>query len=97
MDRKSMKKKVPAAFIKKILLGIPLLLFLVVIAVELAVVLFLNGGIFTYSLDDAYIHLSLAQNISAGHYGINLSEYSAPSSSIIWPFFFGCFCRYTFF
>lgn len=41
---------------------------------------------FTYTLDDPYIHLKLAQNILLGHYGLNLSEYSAPSSSILWPF-----------
>ncbi len=41
---------------------------------------------FAYTLDDPYIHLKLAQNILSGHYGINLSEYSAPSSSILWPF-----------
>lgn len=41
---------------------------------------------FTYTLDDPYIHLKLAQNILSGHYGLNLSEYSAPSSSILWPF-----------
>lgn len=41
---------------------------------------------FTYTLDDPYIHLKLAKNIGLGHYGFNLSEASAPSSSIIWPF-----------
>jgi hypothetical protein len=41
---------------------------------------------FTYTLDDPYIHLKLAQNILSGHYGLNLSEYSAPSSSILWSF-----------
>ncbi|PKL42799.1 MAG: hypothetical protein CVV41_12270 [Candidatus Riflebacteria bacterium HGW-Riflebacteria-1] len=39
-----------------------------------------------FTLDDAYIHLALAENIMQGHYGINLNEYSAPASSIIWPF-----------
>lgn len=40
----------------------------------------------TYSLDDAYIHLALARQILLGHYGINPGEFSAPSSSILWPF-----------
>lgn len=92
-----MQNTVHNKFSGKILLGIPLLIFLVVIAVELSGILFFNGGTFTYSLDDAYIHLSLAQNISDGHYGINLSEYSAPSSSIIWPFLLAIFAGNSFF
>ena len=52
---------------------------------ELAAILMLNTGHFVYSLDDPYIHLSLAENIADGHYGINLSEPAAPSSSILWP------------
>jgi hypothetical protein len=39
-----------------------------------------------YSLDDPYIHLALARQILHGHYGINPSEFAAPSSSILWPF-----------
>jgi hypothetical protein len=40
-----------------------------------------------FTLDDAYIHLALAQHLAAaGHYGINSSEFSAPSSSIVYPF-----------
>lgn len=46
----------------------------------------LNEGHIIYTFDDAYIHLSVAQNIAAGHYGVNSGEISAPSSSIIWPF-----------
>lgn len=38
-----------------------------------------------FVLDDPYIHLALAENILHGHYGVNLVEYSAPSSSILWP------------
>lgn len=49
-------------------------------------ILFLNQGQFIYSMDDPYIHLALAENIAKGHFGVNLSEYSAPSSSIIWPY-----------
>jgi hypothetical protein len=39
-----------------------------------------------YSIDDPYIHLALARQILSGHYGINPGEFSAPSSSILWPF-----------
>ena len=62
-------------------LGMLLLLSLV----ELLLILFFNGGYFTYTLDDPYIHLALAENILQGHYGVNAAEYSAPSSSILWP------------
>ncbi|MFQ6546747.1 hypothetical protein AADZ90_002255 [Aestuariibius sp. 2305UL40-4] len=45
-----------------------------------------TGGTFFYTLDDPYIHLSLAENIRAGHYGINVGEVASPSSSILYPF-----------
>lgn len=45
-----------------------------------------NNGVFVYSLDDAYIHLAIVENLLKGHYGVNFHEYSAASSSIIWPF-----------
>lgn len=53
---------------------------------EMIAILRLNSGHFTYTLDDPYIHLALAQRIREGHYGINVGEASAPSSSILWPF-----------
>lgn len=57
-----------------------------VVLLLIVLVLAGNDGVFTYSLDDAYIHLALARSLTAGHYGLNLSEYSSPSSSIIFPF-----------
>ena len=68
---------VPIAGVAVVLLGA---------AIASAAVLDLNSGHFTYNLDDAYIHLALAEQIQAGHYGINAAEPSAPSSSILWPF-----------
>ncbi|MGD0798904.1 MAG: hypothetical protein ABR910_14400 [Acidobacteriaceae bacterium] len=63
------------------------------VAVYLAVVLGLlvaifdrDRGVFTYTLDDPYIHLALAQSLAHGHYGINAGEASSPSSSVVWPF-----------
>src|SRR5213594_2619498 len=53
---------------------------------ELIAILRLNGGHFTYTIDDPYIHLALAERIRGGHYGINPGEPSAPSSTILWPF-----------
>jgi hypothetical protein len=81
----------------KTFLGIPLGFFFAIVLFEWLTILFLNKGVFTYSLDDAYIHLSLAQNIFEGHYGINPGEYSAPSSSIIWPFLLAVFAQSTVF
>ncbi len=51
-----------------------------------SIILHLDGGHFTYTLDDPYIHLALAKNIMLGNYGINPGELEAPSSSILWPF-----------
>ncbi len=48
--------------------------------------LVLTQGNFSFTLDDPYIHLALAQHLLDGHYGINANEFSAPSSSILWPF-----------
>lgn len=45
-----------------------------------------SEGLFSYVLDDAYIHLALSENLMQGHYGVNLTDYSAPSSSILWSF-----------
>jgi hypothetical protein len=52
----------------------------------LALVGLTTGWQFIYTLDDPYIHLALAKGIHGFHYGINASEYSAPSSSVLWPF-----------
>lgn len=65
---------------------IPAALAVVPFAILLLLVLWSTNGNFTYTLDDPYIHLALAKNIWHGHYGINASEFSAPSSSILWPF-----------
>ena len=70
------------------------LLVLAVVAYCL-IVLLLNSGHLVFTLDDAYIHLALAENIMQGHYGINLNEYSAPASSILWPFFIAPFAGLT--
>ncbi len=45
-----------------------------------------TDGFLVYSLDDPYIHLSLAETILQGGYGVNQGEYASPSSSIIYPF-----------
>ncbi len=70
---------------KKLSLWLGLSFLLLLVAVEFVLILNLNNGFFVYSLDDAYIHLAMAENIRLGHYGVNLNEYSAAASSIIWP------------
>ncbi len=64
------------------------------IFIEFVSIMMLNSGLLVYTLDDAYIHLALAENIKQGHYGINISEFSAPSSSALWPFILAPFSSY---
>jgi hypothetical protein len=56
------------------------------LVVEVGLVLALCGGKFIYALDAAYVHLTLAQQITAGNYGIVPGEAAAPSSTILYPF-----------
>ena len=67
-------------------IALPYVLFAALAWYEFSTILALNQGKFTYSLDDPYIHLALAQRIAHGSYGINPGESAAPSSSILWPF-----------
>lgn len=64
------------------------------ILIEFVSIMMLNSGLLVYTLDDPYIHLALAENIKQGHYGINISEFSAPSSSPLWPFILAPFSSY---
>jgi hypothetical protein len=68
-------------------------LYLAVVLGLLFAILHRNNGVFTYTLDDPYIHLALAENLAHGHYGINPGEASSPSSSIVWPFLLTPFAR----
>jgi hypothetical protein len=46
-----------------------------------------SGLPFLYALDDAYIHMALARTLDElGLYGLTRHEWSAPSSSFLWPF-----------
>lgn len=45
----------------------------------------MGEGRFFYPLDDTYIHLSVAETILRGGYGVNFPEHSSPSSSILYP------------
>jgi hypothetical protein len=59
--------------------------WLLITAAIVAASLLLTSGHLTYSLDDPYIHLAVAENILGGGYGVNGSEYSSPSSSVAYP------------
>jgi hypothetical protein len=61
-------------------------IYLAVVCGLLVAILHRDHGVFTYTLDDPYIHLALAQSLAHGHYGINAGEASSPSSSVVWPF-----------
>jgi hypothetical protein len=63
----------------------PALIFLCIVLGFLAASIYTNHGHVIYALDDPYIHLALAEHIWQGEYGINSGEFSAPSSSILWP------------
>jgi hypothetical protein len=65
---------------------VALFILVVILVTEFIVILALNSGVFVFTLDDPYIHMALAENILHGHYGVNIDEYSSPSSSILWPF-----------
>lgn len=69
---------------------------LLIAACIYGLILWLNHGTFIFSLDDPYIHLALAENLWQGHYGVNLQELSAPSSSIVWPFLIAPFTLFGF-
>lgn len=70
---------------------------LLIILAEYAAIMILNNGMLTYTLDDPYIHLELSENIMEGHYGVNQNEFSAPSSSILWPFIIAPFSNFEYF
>ncbi len=62
-------------------------------AAMLGAILLRTGGVFSYTLDDPYIHLALAEEIARGHYGVNPGEAAAPSSSVLWPFLLAPWAR----
>ncbi len=74
-----------------------ILVFLCAVLIETTIILYFNSGHLTYTLDDPYIHMALAENIINGHYGINPQDVSAPSSSILWSFILAPFSKLSFF
>jgi hypothetical protein len=62
------------------------LLWFGLFAAALILSVILCDGRLIFTLDDPYIHLAVADHIRSGGYGVNASEVSSPSSSIIWPY-----------
>ncbi|CEK10535.1 hypothetical protein [Legionella hackeliae] len=82
---------------KRIYYLIPSLVLIFAIIIEWLLILSINHSHFSYSLDDPYIHLSLAKHIGIGQYGFNNGEFSSPSSSILWPFLLAPFSYFPLF
>ena len=61
-------------------------MFVIGALAEFCACLWLTRGNLVYGVDDAYVHLALAERLAHGFYGLNLHEFCAPSSSILWPF-----------
>lgn len=62
-----------------------ILLYTIVITVLLVISLCCTNGVFVYALDDTYIHMSMADNLSAnGHFATNKIYFSSASSSPLW-------------
>ncbi len=76
-----MKSTLGSSLYPAIITSIWALLSLIVILTSL----YLTDGRLNYTLDDPFISLKLANVILGGGYGINVSEYSSPSSSILYP------------
>lgn len=72
----------------------PVVLAAALIAAELAAMLAVGGGRFSYTLDDAYIHLAVGEELARGGYGVNAGEFAAPASSILWPLLLAPFAAF---
>jgi hypothetical protein len=69
-------------FPKKIFPGL-LFLFLPVLII-ISRVYYLTNGTFIYPYDDTFIHLTIADNVLKGNWGINANEFASASSSVLY-------------
>lgn len=76
-------KKAPFLGCNPALVGSLIILFVCVAGIELSVVN-ATGGVFMYPLDDTFIHLTIAQNLSQGSWSINAGEFASASSSLLY-------------
>src|SRR5258708_14776519 len=66
---------------------ISLVALLIPMGIMVGVVLQHNHGIFTYPLDDSYIHLAVAKNLALSNiWAISSHEFASAASSILYPF-----------
>jgi hypothetical protein len=62
-----------------------LTLFLILLVALHSAATRLDGGSFTYPLDDTYIHLAMAKHFAGGHgWGITRDQFASSSSSPLW-------------
>lgn len=67
-------------------LGIALCVFLAATSLLIISMMSLGRGSFFYSLDDAYIHMAVANHfVTSGLWGVTRYEFSSSTSSILWP------------
>ena len=81
---------------RRSLVALAVSFYLLIVAAVFATIWHQTAGHFTYTLDDTYIHMALAVQLSHGHYGINPGEPSSPSSSLLWPLLLVPFANKTF-
>lgn len=77
---------------QRLLTVIPYLLLIGIVVFNIAAAIQLNG-IFTYPLDDAYIHMSISRSLMQhGIWGVTPFEFTSTSSSILYTLLLaGCF------
>ncbi len=90
-----MKNTTPLQTKDKLILSLPLLIFILVMAV-LEIVIYQNSGHVLYPIDDPYIHLAMARHwVEDGFMGVSEAGFSAASSSPGWTMLLGA-CFYLF-
>ncbi|MBA2746247.1 MAG: hypothetical protein H0U44_08490 [Flavisolibacter sp.] len=75
-----------------LVLAMALLAFLIPLALIIFIGLTGTGGVFSYPVDDTYIHMKIAGNLAAyGSWGINPGEFNSASSSILYTILLSVF------
>lgn len=87
-------RSVTAVSLQMIAFRVALGLLLTLMTGEFIAILIINQGHFFFTLDDPYIHLAVSENLWHAHYGVNLEEFSSPSSSMLWPFLIAPFALF---
>ena len=86
-ERRQSCTPTPAQALHLAAFAIPAALFLLLVSCVLMFALHATHGHFVYALDDTYIHMAIAKNLSAhGVFGVTSHEFTSSSSSIVWPF-----------